>query len=128
MSVSIKELCMRAEIMDVVHAYAEAVDTKDWKRWSDCFTPDAYIDYTSSGGSKGTVTEMFACESQKPFPQNPGISSTFKLFSASQHMLSNFQFDFYDVASPGPKTAQKKDAGNPPVSKCKVTVKLYNPM
>ena len=57
-----------------------------------------------------------------------GISSTFKLFSASQHMLSNFQFDFYDVASPGPKTAQKKDAGNPPVSKCKVTVKLYNPM
>ena len=31
MSVSIKELCMRAEIMDVVHAYAEAVDTKDWK-------------------------------------------------------------------------------------------------
>jgi len=110
MGVTVDELQARADIMDVVHAYAEAVDTKDWDAWANAFTPEASIDYTASGGAKGNVSEMFKW-----------IASTFKLFSASQHMLTNFQFVFRGHHNPDLYLGQES-------RKCEVTVKLYNPM
>ncbi len=41
-------------------AYAGAVDDADWVRWQALFTPDARIDYSSSGGIIGDPAEVGA--------------------------------------------------------------------
>merc|ERR1711968_139850 len=78
-----EEIADRAAKQDVMHAYARFVDSKDWPRWASLFMEDAFIDYTSSGGAKGSVVDM-----------KKWLKSTFQLFSASQHMLTNFIFDW----------------------------------
>lgn len=40
--------------------YAHAVDDADWERWEALFTPDAHIDYASSGGIVGDPAAMAA--------------------------------------------------------------------
>lgn len=47
-------------IQDLAVAYGHAVDDADWGRWEALFTPDAHIDYTSSGGIAGTTSELAA--------------------------------------------------------------------
>ncbi len=48
----------RIEIDDLITTYTRAVDTLDWPRFDTVFTPDATIDYTASGGIKGTRDEV----------------------------------------------------------------------
>jgi hypothetical protein len=48
----------RIEIDDLITSYTRAVDTLDWPRYDAVFTPDATIDYTASGGMKGTRDEV----------------------------------------------------------------------
>jgi ketosteroid isomerase-like protein len=50
-------LADRAAIRDVVHAYATAVDRKDWAAVRACFTPDATCDYMWFSGDLATVLE-----------------------------------------------------------------------
>jgi hypothetical protein len=47
-------------IQQLAVAYGYAVDDKDWGRWEALFLPDAFIDYTHSGGITGTPSEMAA--------------------------------------------------------------------
>jgi len=48
-----------AEIRDVVHRYAWALDTADWALLDTCFTEDAYVDYSSNpGGKAGPYREV----------------------------------------------------------------------
>lgn len=47
---SAQELADRSEIMDTLIRYADAIDSKEFDRLADVFTPDAKVDYTSSGG------------------------------------------------------------------------------
>jgi len=54
---TLQEISDRLEIQDLMVAYSHAVDTRDWDAFDDVFTPDATIDYTEMGGSRGTLTE-----------------------------------------------------------------------
>jgi len=45
-------------IEDLAIAYAYAVDDRDWARWEALFQPDGLVDYTRSGGIKGTPAEV----------------------------------------------------------------------
>lgn len=56
----LQELSDRAEINDVLHRYTVAVDTGEWDRLDQVFTPDAQIDYSESGGTVGTFPEVKA--------------------------------------------------------------------
>lgn len=47
-------------IQDLAVSYGFAVDDQDWTRWEALFTPDAFIDYTHSGGITGTPAEIGA--------------------------------------------------------------------
>jgi hypothetical protein len=47
-------------IQGLAIAYAHAVDDTDWDRWEALFTPDAHIDYASSGGIVGNPAAMAA--------------------------------------------------------------------
>lgn len=46
----LQELSDRTEITDVLIRYTRAIDTGDFDRLDEVFTPDARIDYTESGG------------------------------------------------------------------------------
>jgi 3-phenylpropionate/cinnamic acid dioxygenase small subunit len=48
----------RVAIMDVLARYTAALDTKNWDGLDAVFTPDAAIDYTTSGGIKGRYPEV----------------------------------------------------------------------
>jgi 3-phenylpropionate/cinnamic acid dioxygenase small subunit len=50
----------RVAIMDVLARYTAALDTQDWDGLDSVFTPDAAIDYTTSGGIKGRFPEIKA--------------------------------------------------------------------
>jgi len=60
MALSLQEISDRIEIDDLLIRYTKAIDTKDWKLLDTVFTPDAQVDYTSSGGIKGSYPEARA--------------------------------------------------------------------
>lgn len=78
MQLSLQEISDRILINDLLIDYATAVDNKDFDAWDNIFTADAFIDYTSMGGPKGSMPEVRAWM-QKAMPA----------FPMSQHMIGN---------------------------------------
>ncbi len=77
-AMTLQDIADRIEIEDLLTRYATAVDSKDWDLYASCFVPNAAIDYTSSGGIKGTLPEVKAWLAQ--------IMPTFPM---SQHIVTN---------------------------------------
>lgn len=57
---SIEEISDRLEIQALLTRYTIAIDTHDWELLDTVFTADAWIDYESSGGTKGRYPEVRA--------------------------------------------------------------------
>lgn len=57
---SLQEISDRLEIQDLFARYSFAIDERDWDALDQVFTPDARIDYTETGGAKGSVAEIKA--------------------------------------------------------------------
>jgi 3-phenylpropionate/cinnamic acid dioxygenase small subunit len=74
----LQTLADRIEINDLLTRYATAVDTKDWALYRTVFTPDAFIDYESAGGVKGSFDEVVAW-----------MESTMAGFPMTQHLIAN---------------------------------------
>jgi len=70
MPLSLQEISDRFEINDLLIRYTRAIDTKDYALLDSCFTPDAHVDYTSSGGTSGKYPEVRAWleKALAPFP------------------------------------------------------------
>ncbi|MBJ18823.1 MAG: nuclear transport factor 2 family protein [bacterium] len=78
---SLQEISDRLEIQDLVWRYSEIIDAKDFdKLRDDVFTTDAFIDYSTFGGSKGDL------ETTIEF-----LHSAMKIFPAHQHLNANIQ-------------------------------------
>ena len=60
MPLSIQEISDRIEIQDLLVRYTRAIDAKDYDLLDTCFTADARVDYTTSGGIKGSYPEVRA--------------------------------------------------------------------
>jgi 3-phenylpropionate/cinnamic acid dioxygenase small subunit len=77
------QLSDRAEITDVIHRYAWALDTHDWDLLDTCFTADAYADYSSNpGGKAGPYTEV-----------RGWLEHQLAAFVMMQHLMVNTQID-----------------------------------
>jgi hypothetical protein len=50
----------RIEIADLLTRYTRAIDTGEWDRLDEVFTPDAHIDYTATGGIEGEFAKVKA--------------------------------------------------------------------
>lgn len=72
------DLADRLAIEDLLTTYARAVDTKDWDLYESVFSDDAVIDYTSSGGIRGSRSEVRAW-----------VSKALELFTMTQHIVTN---------------------------------------
>jgi 3-phenylpropionate/cinnamic acid dioxygenase small subunit len=67
---SLREISDRIQIQDLLVRYTVAIDTKDWSLLDRCFTPDAHVDYTATGGTKGAYPEVrkWLEKALAPFP------------------------------------------------------------
>lgn len=74
----LSEIGDRMAIEQLLVAYVDAVDTKQWDRLDDVFTPDAVIDYSSTGGpdASGDWSRM-----------KPWLESSLAMFTRTQHLL-----------------------------------------
>ena len=77
-SLSLQEISDRMQIDDLLTRYTVAIDTKDYKLLDTCFTPDADVDYTTSGGIKGKYPEVRAWLEKALAP-----------FTMTQHLITN---------------------------------------
>jgi 3-phenylpropionate/cinnamic acid dioxygenase small subunit len=68
----------RLEIDDLLSRYTFAIDAKDFDALDTVFTPDAQIDYTTSGGIKGAYPEVKAW-----------LAKALAMFPTTQHLLGN---------------------------------------
>jgi len=80
MALSLQEISDRLEIQDLLAAYSYAIDTRNWDALDDVFTPDAQIDYSEMGGSKGTLADT------KKFLRKAMVQ-----FASFQHMVATSQ-------------------------------------
>jgi len=48
------------EIQDLFARYSFAIDERDWDALDSIFTPDAQIDYSETGGAKGSFAQIKA--------------------------------------------------------------------
>ena len=74
----LEEISDRIQIDDLLIRYTVAIDTKDWDLLDTVFTPDAKVDYTTSGGTKGSYPEVRAWLAKALAP-----------FKMTQHLISN---------------------------------------
>ena len=72
----LRTLVDRLEIDDLLTSYTRAIDTGDWDRLDAVFTPDAEIDYTSTGGIAGPYPEVKAW-----------LAENLPMFPRRQHLL-----------------------------------------
>lgn len=72
----------RLQLTDLCTRYAVGVDRKDWDLWESCFTEDAIIDYTTTGGVKLVRPEMRKWIEQAMAP-----------FSGTQHLTLNHEVE-----------------------------------
>jgi 3-phenylpropionate/cinnamic acid dioxygenase small subunit len=77
-TLSLEEISDRIEIDDLLIRYTVAIDKKDWELLDTVYTPDAKIDYTTSGGIKGEYPEVRAWLAKALAP-----------FTMTQHLISN---------------------------------------
>ena len=80
MTMSLQEISDRMEIQDLLVAYTYALDSRDWEAFEQVFTPDAFIDYSVMGGSKGDVKTTLEF-----------LRSTMPMFPSYQHMVATSQ-------------------------------------
>ena len=71
-------LIQRARISDVLDAYAAAIDARDFETVTSLFTPDARLDYSSSGAPVGTRDEVVAW-----------LRKSLPAVALTQHLLTN---------------------------------------
>jgi len=55
---SLQEISDRLEIQDLFARYSFAIDERDWDALDALFTYNAVIDYSGSGGIRGSVAEI----------------------------------------------------------------------
>lgn len=57
---SLQEISDRMEIQQLMVAYSNAIDRREYDRLDQVFTPDAYIDYRAMGGIDGRYPQVKA--------------------------------------------------------------------
>jgi 3-phenylpropionate/cinnamic acid dioxygenase small subunit len=76
----LQALADRLDIEAVLTRYAWALDSKQFDELDQVFTPDAHIDYTSSGGEAGAYPDVKAW-----------LAKVLPHFPAYQHLVTNKQ-------------------------------------
>lgn len=93
------EISDRLEIEALLVRYTRAIDTGDWDRLDEVFTPDAQIDYTATGGIAASYAEV-----------KPWLAQMLPLFPQRMHTLGQL-----DIALGGDRATVAAYFHNPMV-------------
>lgn len=77
------EISDRLEVEALLTRYTRAIDTGDWDRLDEVFTPDAQIDYTAAGGIAAAYAEV-----------KPWLAEMLPLFARRMHTLGQIDTRF----------------------------------
>jgi 3-phenylpropionate/cinnamic acid dioxygenase small subunit len=77
---SLQEISDRLEIQDLFSRYSYAIDERNWDALDEVFTPDAAIDYSETGGAKGSYPQIKAW-----------LADALARFPSYQHMVATTQ-------------------------------------
>lgn len=77
---SIQQISDQLEIQSLLTRYCTSIDSKEFDSLDTVFTPDAFIDYTASGGTKGVFPQVKAW-----------LAEVLAMFSMTQHIIANFE-------------------------------------
>lgn len=77
---TLDELIARAEITDVIHAYATGIDRRDWQLYRSVFTDEVDLDFSSWGSEPARMSAD---------AWTAGVQRGLSGFTATQHSLSN---------------------------------------
>jgi hypothetical protein len=91
----LRTLSDRLEIDDLLTRYTRAVDTGEWDRLDEVFTPDARIDYSATGGIEGAYPEV-----------KSWLAKSLPMFSRRQHVLGQKEVDLGTDADGSPSTGR----------------------
>ncbi|MEU8360415.1 nuclear transport factor 2 family protein [Nonomuraea sp. NPDC048882] len=80
-----QEIADRLEITGLLARYTFAIDSGQWDLLDEVFTPDASIDYSSSGGIKGTRDEV-----------KVWLAEVLTHWPARLHLIGAARIDFLD--------------------------------
>ena len=81
MSDPLQQLLDRLEIHDLLARYCTALDTRDWERLGEVFTPDGVYEYGTLGSPQGVAAVIAA------------IRGTIGDLDATQHLVGNLVVD-----------------------------------
>lgn len=79
---SLQEMSDRLEIQDLFARYSFAIDERDWDALDRVFTPDARIDYSETGGARGSFPAIKAW-----------LPIALERFAMFQHMVATTKLD-----------------------------------
>lgn len=79
---SLQEISDRLEIQDLFARYSFAIDERDWDALDRIFTPDARIDYSETGGAKGSFAQIKAW-----------LPAALERFPMFQHMVATTKLE-----------------------------------
>lgn len=96
---SLAEISDRLEIQQLLVDYSTAIDQRKFDDLDAVFTPDAYIDYSATGGTEGRYPDVKAW-----------LAEVLPNFPAYSHMLGNF-----DVRIDGDNASSRTICFNPMV-------------
>ena len=72
----------RQQLQQLAIEYANAIDSREWDRLDQVFTPDAQIDYTAMGGIAGGYPEVKAW-----------LPRSLRFFKSYMHFVGNFHYE-----------------------------------
>ena len=81
MDKALQDLVDQNKIQAILTQYTKMVDQRDWKQMDEIFTPDAQIDYASSGGQAGPYRETlnWLARALEPWPLNLHVIGNFEI-------------------------------------------------
>ncbi|MBW2274073.1 MAG: nuclear transport factor 2 family protein [Deltaproteobacteria bacterium] len=82
MPLTLHEISDRIEINDLLIRYTKAIDDKNWDLLDSVYTPDADIDYTTSGGIAGKYPEI-----------REWLAKALAIFPATVHFIGNSEIE-----------------------------------
>jgi hypothetical protein len=97
MTLTLQQISDRIEINDLLIRYTRAIDQKDWELLDTVFTPDAEVDYVSSGGIKASYPEV-----------RVWLEKVLALFPVTVHYVTNSE-----VTLQGDRAAARTAVYNP---------------
>lgn len=87
LATQVRWLVDRAQISELLHAFAAALDTRDWRGYADLYADDGYIELPDPKSGSGANITLHKSQMPELVPKSLGR------YSATHHISANHQIE-----------------------------------